>query len=347
MTRKSYDDDVMARAVQAVLSEELGALKASQVYGLNNSTLRIHVKAARKGKEAPGKTVSMPVFPDDDVDALQILDHMERRFEQRLKSEQAKHWFAVKVGSNAPFGLATVGDPHIGSNGCNIPLLRRDAALLAKTDGVGAINIGDTTDNWQGKLLRLYADNDVSKQTERRLARWFLEDAGIPWMMWLLGNHDNMDGGFATYLRTIGATSVPMIDWQAKFRLVFPNGRELRCNFAHNHKGTSIYNPLHGQKREHLWHGADMADLIVAGHHHVAASTQEESQDGRIVTLARARGYKWLDDHATHHGFRNNEHGASLLFVIDPTTENPAKLITPFLDLEAGLDFLKWMRRDS
>ena len=44
-----------------------------------------------------------------------------------------------------------------------------------------AANIGDTVDNWGGTLTRLYADNDVSRQTERRLACWFLEEAGIPW----------------------------------------------------------------------------------------------------------------------------------------------------------------------
>ena len=303
----------------------------------------VNISRERGGEPVADDEVEFPEFADDDISAEEILDHMAKRFNQRHKHDKSLDWFRIGIKSDEPIGLTVVGDPHMGSNGCNIPLLRRDCEIMASTPGVYAINIGDTADNWgYGRLVALYAENDVSRQTERRLARWFLEDAGVPWILWLMGNHDNMHGEFSTYLKTLNAKILPMIDWQAKFRLCFPNGREIKIDAAHNHKGTSIYNRLHGQKRAALWN--ENADIYVAGHHHNSAITQEELDDGRYVTLARARGYKWIDDHAKVHGFRDNLHGASIMFVIDPKATNPVGLIHPFADIEEGADYLNWKR---
>ena len=288
--------------------------------------------------------IELPTFPDEDIPAEEILDHMDKRFQQRLKRDQAMQWFKVKIPDDKPIGLVFVGDPHIGSNGCNVTQLREDVKIMSETEGVMCVNIGDTVDNWpSGYLVRLYAENDVSRQTERRLARWFLEEAGVPWVVWLMGNHDNFDGEFSTYLKTINAEKIPMVDWQAKFRLVFQNGSEVKINASHNHKGTSYLNPLHGQKRAAVWQ--DHADIIVAGHHHNWAMSQEELDDGRVVLLARCRGYKWLDDFAKTHGFQNRQYGGSIMFVIVPNQEVPTRRLKAFADLKEGAEYLTWLRK--
>ncbi len=322
--------------------------KAAKSLGVPRTTFRHRLSGAKKKYEDNDDQddYQFPVFPDDDIDAEEILDHMERRFKQRLKHDEALNWFKLTMKTDDPIGLVVVGDPHLGSNGCNIELLRADVSIMANTPGVYAVNIGDTADNWAyGNLVRLYADNDVSRQTERRLARWFLQDAGIPWVLWLMGNHDTMAGEFSTYLKAINAKELPMVDWRAKFSLVFPNGCEIKVDAAHNHKGTSIYNPLHGQKRAALWN--ENADLYIAGHHHNWAISQEELEDGRIVTMARARGYKWLDEYAVHHGFYNRKHGASIMFVIDPRAEEPTERLQSFSSLKAGANYLKFRRNNG
>ena len=282
----------------------------------------------------------LPEFPTDDISVEDMLDHLQRRFEKKLAHEDAKTWFKVKIKTNDPVGLAVVGDPHLGTH-CNIPLLRRDMDILRKTEGMLAVNIGDTADNW-GRLVYLYAESDISRPTERKLARWFLKEAGIPWAVWLHGNHDTMHSEFATFLKTENVAQIPMIDWRAKFKLCFPGGGEVRIDAAHNHKGTSIYNRLHGQKRAALWD--EDADIYVAGHHHTWGMTQEEMDDGRVVWMARARGYKWIDDYATRHNFRRDEYGSTILFVIDPEEEDEVRRISAFADLEEGAEFLSWKR---
>jgi UDP-2,3-diacylglucosamine pyrophosphatase LpxH len=312
------------------VAKELGITRSKVVRLLNVEDESIH-------------EIILPEFQDDDISAEEILEHMGERFTQRLKHEDSKRWFKVRIRDTKPVGITFIGDPHLGANGCNIPLLRSDIDTAAKTEGVYCINLGDTADNWSyGNLIRLYADNDVSRQTERRLARWFLQDAGVKWIVWLMGNHDTMAGEFSTYLKTINAHQVPMLDWRAKFKLVFSNESEVLIDAAHNHKGTSIYNRLHGQKRAALW-GED-ADIYVAGHLHNWAMTQEELDDGRVVCLARARGYKWLDDFAVRHGFADNVQGASIMFVIDSEESQPTRRIKPFADIEEGAEYLTWKR---
>lgn len=290
---------------------------------------------------ATEQAFDLPEFPDDDIEVTEILDHLEKRFDKKINRETAQHWFPVKIKSDEPIGLAVIGDPHLGSH-CNIKLLRQHIGVLSNTPGMMAVNIGDTADNW-GRLIHLYAEDDMSRPTERRLARWFLSEAGIPWILWLHGNHDTMHSEFSTYLKSENIAQVPMIDWRAKFKLVFPSG-EVKIDAAHNHKGTSVYNPLHGQKRAALWN--ENADIFVAGHHHTWAIQHEELDDGNVVHLARARGYKWLDEYAVRNNFNRDEFGATILFVIDPTTDHPVRRITAFADLEEGAEFLTWKRRN-
>ena len=56
-----------------------------------------------------------------------------------------------------------------------------------------------------------------------------------------------------------------------------------------------------------------------------------------------SRGYKFSDTFAHRHQFANMRYGSSLAFVINLLAEGPMK-ITPFPDLEQGIEYLKYMR---
>tara|TARA_Y100001938_G_scaffold146696_1_gene226108 strand:+ start:102 stop:1145 length:1044 start_codon:yes stop_codon:yes gene_type:complete len=323
-----------------------GISPAAKALGMNRSTFEGRVRAAttRFGeaeKNEDDDDVTLPEFPDEDISPDEILDHLSKRWEKKQEHQQAKKWFDIKIKSDDPFGLVVVGDPHLGTH-CNIPLLRRDVEIMSKTPGIGCVNIGDTTNNWGGRLIQLYAEEDISRSTERKLARWFLKEAEIPWLVWLHGNHDTMHSEFSTYLKAINVRQVPMLDWAAQFKLVFPSAT-VRVDASHNHKGTSVYNPLHGQKRASLW-GED-ADIFVAGHHHTWALSQEEDASGRVINFARCRGYKWHDEFGHRHGFTEENYGSSIMFVIDPTAA-PNCRVKPFGDLKEAAEFLTWKRQN-
>jgi len=330
------DKDFLALCQEALdaVDQEGSVSAAARFLDTPVGTVRNRWKRARESElvSRPASVESdfdLPVFDDDDLSAPEILDHMERRFEKKLAYEQSQRWFPIRIRSDEPVGLAVVGDPHLGQS-CNIPLLRRDVKIMSETEGMMAINIGDTADNWSyGRLLQLYSEEDISRPTEQRLSRWFLRDAKIPWILWLHGNHEMMHSEFSTYLRTINVEQIPMIEWRARFKLVFPS-LEIKIDAAHDHKGSSIYNIMHGQKRAALWD--EDADIYVAGHRHTWGLSTEEMDDGRVVFFGRARGYKFLDRYAVRHGYHNDKYGSTVLFVIDPKDRNPASRIHSFVD---------------
>lgn len=287
--------------------------------------------------------VEFPKFPNDDLEADEILDHLERGFTQEYAHYLSLRWFEIKISTESPIGICWFGDPHLGGQGFHVELLRRDVEIVKNAEGMFAANIGDTADNWGGRLIRLYADTNITRARERILATWFLQEAEIPWLLWLFGNHEEMDGALKAHLNAINANLVPMINWRARFVIRFANDQRVRIDAAHDHKGHSLWNELHAQDRASLHD--EHADLFIAGHRHDWALKQKELPTGRIATLARARGYKFIDSHADRFGFTHKTNGASIVTVLDPKPRSGCELVRAFADVEEGAEYLAWKRR--
>ena len=293
---------------------------------------------------APEEDVlEFPEFPEDDLTAPEILKHLGERFELRYEHKQSKTWFPVKVNIDGPIGLSFFGDPHLDSNGCNIPLVTHHAALHRKNDALFGVNIGDSLNNWTGRLAKLYANQDTSKSTAFKLAEWFLRDAGIKWACWLMGNHD-MWGDLAAVMRAMNVENIPMEDWQARFKLVFPNGRECKIWAAHDFKGHSMWNTLHGpQKAAHM---KNEAHIYACGHTHNWAMHQEESGSRDFTYwLIRSRGYKHIDSYGELLGHFPQQEGSTITAIIDPDADTLAGFIQCFADMDAAVDYLQWKRQ--
>lgn len=364
MAAQSLDSDTLREALEIEQQIEQGVYKnlteAARELGLARSTLAHRIETAHlqihKGnmEEPSSEPPILPEFGDKDIDVEEIIDHMQSRFQKRQAHEAAKKWFEIKFPKkDEVIGLVAMGDPHLGPS-CDFSTLRSHIDIFQNkkkkykfskdgrfTDGLYCLQLGDVADNWPwGRLAALYAEEDISRPTERKLGKWLLESC--PWIVWLHGNHDMFHGEFTTYLESINCQKIPMMDWQAKFKLVFPSG-EIRIDAKHEQKFSSQYNPVHGLKKTILW-GQEQPDLILAGHRHISALAQEELENGKCVTMARARGYKWHDKFALRYQFaESSAWGSSWLFVIDVTAEGPMKIV-PFGDIEEGADYLAWKR---
>jgi hypothetical protein len=145
---------------------------------------RISPDAARKPRFDP------PTIPADDVPVEQLIEQLSDRFARRAENAAAKRWMRYALHDAGPYLLAFVGDPHLDDNGCNWPLLRRDVDLM-RTPHVHGVMLGDVTNNWAGKLQRLYANQDVTRDRAWKLAEWYFQT--VPWLMLLKGNHDCLD----------------------------------------------------------------------------------------------------------------------------------------------------------
>ena len=267
---------------------------------------------------------------------------MEEAFKKRHAYEVAKKWRPIRIDIDGPIGIQWFGDPHIDDNGCNWPLLRRDVEIVKRTEGMFGANIGDTTNNWIGRLARLYANQDTSEDTALELAQWFMEQ--IPWLLIIRGNHDLWSGTLGKKLFDwMAQGSGPVADWQAQIALKFPNGREAKIWAAHSFPGNSMWNPLHGNVKRAQFTGE--AHLYISGHHHDWALYEtEDPHRGETYWAAKARGYKFIDTYASNLGYGAQQHGASITSIFDPEGNGPA-FLRCFSDCEEAAEYLTWKRR--
>jgi hypothetical protein len=321
---------------QSEAARQLGITKAMAFKACKRHAARIDTAVA------PSVPVAVEL-PDDDVPIEEVIALQRRRFNKAIEHHKAKRWRTFDVPVDGPYALMFFGDPHVDDNGCHWELLSRHCELARDTKALYAINIGDTTNNWVGRLAKLWANQDTSASTARKMAKWLLHDSGVPWFIWLHGNHDMWDGPVSTqWFNAIKPHHVQMDDWQAKFTLRSPNGFDFRVWAAHNFKGNSIWNNLHGLERAAQMQ--DWAHLYVAGHHHDTGLRQGENPHRQFCYwLMRVRGYKFMDEYAELHGFGEHQFGASGLAVIDPSADKP-NAVQCFLDPFEGVEFLKWKR---
>lgn len=332
--------------------QTFGSYKAAyEATGISRNSLKRGVETAReRGLDGPSEPdLILPDFPSDDVPIEKLLDMAEERAELRKASYDAHTWFPVKVRDDRPIGILWFGDPHLDDGGCDWKLLRRHAHLCATTEGLFGANIGDTTNNWAGRLAALYAKQDASVKTARRYASWFLLDSGIKWLLWLIGNHDQWGDG-AEILAMMAAKhktqKIVTHDWEARFVLQFKNGAEFRINAAHDFAGNSMWNPLHGTVKAAKF--GDKTDLLVCGHlHNWAISQWEMAEKGTIPVMIRVKGYKTNDDYARKLGHHEQKEGAAILTIIDPRATTQAGRVTAYADVENGVEYLKWLRSKS
>lgn len=321
---------------------------AAEASGINRSTMQYTLKIAReRGMDIePKSEISLPDFPAEDLSIEEIKEHRRKRYRVRKTSFDAHTWFSVNVKGKKPIGVLWFGDPHVDDDACDLDLLEQHIAIC-RQPGVYAVNIGDTTNNWVGRLVRLYANQDASVSTARKLAKDFLLDSGIRWLLIIFGNHDNWGDGAAILTQMAqqhGTQKLLCHDWEARFQLVFGNGWAPRVFAAHDFPGNSQWNPLHGPMKEGQIGQA--ADLYVCGHkHNWAAFTYENPARGVVQTFLRVRGYKdgAMDEYARHLGKHAQKGGASILTVFDPRDRS----ILYFENVEKGADYLAKLRAEA
>jgi hypothetical protein len=346
MPTQSLPDDLAREAVSARANHSTDSEAAASL-GLTRAAFIKRLSIGRKRGFASSRSrtetedIIFPDLPSSELPPEQLIEQACKRFEGHLNAREARRWMEIKIKSNKPIGVAFVGDPHIDNNGCNWPLLRRDIKILEETEGLYATNLGDITDNWVGRLVRLYADQEMSKKQAWKLAKYLLKDCNIKWLCHIIGNHDAWNDG--PYLIKANARPmVPVEDWQSRFQIVFPNDTRVRVHAAHDFPGNSIWNPQHGPQKASML--LEQADIYACGHkHNWAINEGENAQRDFVYWLIRARGYKFIDSYADQLGYGSQKFGATITAIIDPMSEGP-KRIRCFPDLEEAAEFLTWKR---
>lgn len=317
----------------------LSMVQAAQMIGIPRATLREWI--ADQGVCKPDPVVVSDVPDIDDIDEL--IEARKRQFARKVKHEEASKLIQAKVRLDGPVGVLHFGDPHVDDDGTDIEALERHTDLVRKTEGLFAANIGDTTNNWTGRLARLYAEQSTSAKQAWMLAEWFVKRC--QWLYFIGGNHDGWSGaGDPLTWIARGQTHIHRPS-EARVSINFPNGRKVIVNARHDHSGHSQFNPAHGVMKALQFGTRD--HLAVAGHKHKSGyGVVKDPESGRVCHALQIGSYKIYDRYAKDKGFRDQQLSPCALTVIDPSRQdNDPGLIQVFWNPEEGVEFLKWKRR--
>jgi len=290
-----------------------------------------------------GEALVTPPPPSPELEIGDLVADRKRRFERKRAHEFARSLIPVNVRGSQPIGVLHFGDPHIDDDGTDIALLEAHARLVRETPGLYGANVGDTTNNWVGRLAKLYAQQGTTAADGWRLAEWFVEEVR-DWLYMVGGNHDAWSGAGDPMKWIAGQAGAFYQDSEVRIALRFPGQREVRINCRHDFAGRSQWNPAHGPMKAALLGVRD--HLLVAGHKHESAYGLVKDPEGGIVCHAiLVASYKVYDRYARERGFRDQALGPACLTVIDPSLppDHP-DLIKPFWDPQEGAAFLTWKR---
>lgn len=322
--------------------QETGSYRAAgRLLGCDHSVVRKRIK--RMGRE-----YEVEELPSGDEPIEQLIDRRIEQYARKHEAERARNLIEVKVRSDEPIGILHFGDPHVDDDGTDIRALRDHARIVRETPGMWAANIGDTTNNWVGRLARLYGDQSTSAQEAWRLAEWFLESVQ-DWLYVIGGNHDAWSGAGDPLKWILNQNHGPFLPGGVRLNLCFPGGRAVRINARHDFKGHSQWNTAHGVSKAAQMGWRD--HILICGHKHVSGYQQNVHPDpetgidmGLVSHCIRIASYKRSDRYAKELGLPDQSLGPCCVTVINPRANSELNLVRVFWDPQHAADYLTWLR---
>jgi len=299
----------------------------------------------RMAREERTDFIEKPSVPTGEYSAEEIIDLMKNRYSRQLEYENARKLINVTIPIGGPIGIVHFGDPHVDDDGTDWAALERDIRLVQSTEGLYAANIGDTTNNWVGRLGRLYGQQSTTAKQAWILAEWFIKQLSGYWLYLIGGNHDawSGDGDPLNFITSqVGALYEAS---EARIGLQFPNGKNIVINARHDFAGGSMWNPAHGPMKAAQLGVRD--DVVICGHKHKSGySPLKDPDSGKVMHCLQVASYKRYDRYAKEKGFRDQSLSPCVITIINPDAVDPVDLIQVFWNPVTAVQYLKMLRKE-
>ena len=327
-TDEQIRDAVMALGTQAAAADALG-LSASHVCNVL--------------RQATPKPFEADSLPDELPTADELIARRLKQFSRKKDAIDARSLIPIRVTCDGPIGIAHMGDPHVDDDGTDIALLRRHIDIINKTDGLFGGNVGDYSNNWVGRLARLYSQQSLSAAEAWVLVEWLVRS--VQWLYLVGGNHDLWSGAGDPIQWMARQARVQYEAHGMRLGLTFPSGRVIRVNARHDFSGRSQWNTAHGPAKAAQMGWRD--HILTCGHTHVSGyNVVRDPSSGLISHALRVGSYKTYDRYAEEKGLPNQTFMQCPVTVIQPQyADDDNRLVTVFFDPETAADFLKWLRK--
>jgi hypothetical protein len=337
------DERLLQEALEAFA--QYGTIhQAAKALGLAQPTFRSRLTIARAREVLPApKPFETEPIPDELPSAPDLLKRRSEQFKRKRRASEARELIPIRITCGGPIGIAHLGDPHVDDDGTDIDTLRQHVDLINRTDGMFAGNVGDYSNNWVGRLARLYGQQTLSAAEAWVLVEWLVRS--VRWLYLVGGNHDLWSGAGDPIKWMSAQARVQYEAHGMRMGLMFPNGRVIRVNARHDFSGRSQWNTAHGPAKAAQLGWRD--HILTCGHTHVSGyQIVRDPSSGLISHALRVGSYKTFDRYAEEKGLPNQTYMVAPVTVIRTQfADNDNRLITTFLEPGTAAEFLTWLRK--
>ncbi len=327
---------------QAGGARELGMDRATFMRQLEKAQLKFNAKA---GIPPKGEQFEVAELPDEDVPVETLVARRKEAYARLKGAKIARQLIPVKIKVDGPFGVTHIGDPHIDDNGTDIELLERHVKIIDKTDGLFAANVGDLSNNWVGRLARLYGEQSTSAREAWKLVEWLVSKTR--WLYIVGGNHDVWSGA-GDPIQWMSHQANVLYQWHGvRLGLSTPSGRAFRVNARHDFKGHSQWNTAHGPAKAAQMGWRD--HVLTCGHLHTSGyQIVRDPSNGLISHAIRVGSYKAYDRYAEEKGLPNQCFTVAPTTIFDPAyPDDDIRAVTVIFDPEEAASYLTWKRKKA
>ena len=339
------------QVIQAAKSfVEHGSITAAAAsLNLHRSTFQNRLQQARmQGYLTPDNFLASPSpfeaapLPTEIRSAEEIKEARRKEYKRKKASRDARKLIDVKIKLDGPIGILHMGDPHIDDPGADIETLERHCAIINETEGLFGGNVGDSHNNWIGRLGHLYGEQEVTKAEAWVLVEDFI--GSVDWLYLVGGNHDVWSGAGDPLLWITRNQSGVYENHGARLALKFPNGAEVRVHTRHDFQGHSMWNTAHGVSKAAQVGWRDQ--ILICGHKHTTGyNILKDPASGLVSHAIRVAGYKIYDRYAEQLGLPDHNVSPAVITIIDPDLpDHHEGQVTVFHDVERGAEFLRMLR---
>lgn len=336
---KDYQSEVARRMGLSIPTIRNRLRSAEANYGL-----KVDAEAYQPKRQAAPFTIE-ELPGDGEPDAATLIAQLKDRHARRKVHDEASRLRQVQIHTPGPIALAFFGDPHVDDPGCAWGDLESDVNVCRDTPGMFAIGVGDHRNNWIGRLMALYANQEVTSKQSIVLIEWLFSQ--IPWLLNIGGNHDKWGsdhGDVVELMHKLKGFAGLYENDGTRLQLNLPGGAEARVHVRHDFPGQSQFNGAHAMVRETLFGFRD--HILACGHRHSSAYMPIWHNDPRRLCHGfRCGSYKDFDKYQKEKHFKEENWARAFAAVIDPDyAHDPVKYIKPFFSLEEAADYLTWKR---
>jgi hypothetical protein len=313
-----------------------------QGWDISESAIR-RMFGKMQGDEGQGFSVDLPGGTmASDIDIEELISRRKAQYERKLENHTREKIVPIRVHMDGPIGIGFVGDPHVDDDGTDIAQVFDHARIFdGRNPGMFAGNIGDITNNWAGRLARLWGDQSTSAAEARALATEYLQM--VRWLFFISGNHDCWQGGSDILSYILQQNAPVKKDARVRMAIRLPNGRNVKIFAAHHFPGRSAWSEVYGGAKRAQLDGAN--DIYVSGHIHTSGYTHGwNDPQSRMWHALQIASYKKLDDYVEELNLERKDLYNCPVALIDPYATSDINFIRFEFDPHEAAERLKWMR---